>query len=53
MTESEQKITVDFHHPHVMRVDIMGNFHRGLMLGILIGFVLGILFLVASKFLWS
>jgi len=29
-------------HPFAVAIDIQGNFHRGLMLGVLAGFVLGI-----------
>lgn len=40
--------TVEFLHPHTMSVDIAGNFHRGLMWGIGVGFVLALAVIAVS-----
>ena len=45
MNQSSEKLEVEvtFKHPHNIGIDIKGNFHRGLMIGFLIGAFFGIL----------
>lgn len=52
MEPKQDSVIVELRHPHVFAVDIKGNFHRGLMIGILIGYVLGIVTIFVSKFVW-
>lgn len=50
-TDPERTYTLQLLHPHTLTLDIAGNFHRGLMLGVLLGFVLGVGVVVGAAFL--
>lgn len=40
--ETVHRYIVEYHHPHTIAVDIKGNFHRGLMIGLVFGNIFGL-----------
>lgn len=44
MNEFSKKIEVElvFKHPHNIGIDIKGNFHRGLGIGVIVGYTLAL-----------
>ena len=49
LDEATHKVLIEFNHPHIFTIDIKGNFHRGLMIGFLLGIWTTVILMAVMK----